>query len=32
MTTDFRDEPAQKIAAQLRVWAGLLNQAADSLK
>jgi hypothetical protein len=31
-TTDFRDEPARKIAARLREWAGLLNQAAASLE
>jgi hypothetical protein len=32
MTTDFRKEPAGKIAARLREWARLLNQAADSLE
>ena len=30
--TDFRDEPARKIAATLREWAALLNQAAASLE
>jgi hypothetical protein len=29
---DFRHEPAQKIAATLREWAALLNQAAASLE
>jgi hypothetical protein len=32
MMTDFRDEPARKIAARLREWAALLNQAAASLE
>ncbi|HUE13312.1 MAG TPA: hypothetical protein VMR25_04010 [Planctomycetaceae bacterium] len=32
MTTDFREAPAGKIAARLREWAKLLNQAADSLE
>jgi len=31
MITDFRDEPARRIAARLREWAELLNQAAASL-
>jgi len=30
--TDFRDDPARKIAAQLREWAALFNQAAASLE
>jgi hypothetical protein len=30
--TDFRDEPARKIAAKLREWAALFNQAAASLE
>ena len=29
---DIRDEPARKIAATLREWAALLNQAAASLE
>jgi len=28
---DFREQPAQRIAATLREWAALLNQAAASL-
>jgi hypothetical protein len=30
--TDFRDQPARGIAATLREWAALLNQAAASLE
>jgi len=30
--TDFRNEPGRKIAARLREWALLLNQAAASLE
>jgi hypothetical protein len=30
-TADFRDQPARLIAATLREWAALLNQAAASL-
>jgi len=30
--TDFRDQPARRIAATLREWAALLNQAAASLE
>jgi len=29
---DFREQPARKIAATLREWAALLNQAAASLE
>jgi hypothetical protein len=29
---DFREQPAQRIAATLREWAALLNQAAASLE
>jgi hypothetical protein len=32
MMTDFRDEPAQKIAVRLREWAALLERAAASLE
>ena len=32
MMTDFRHEPATKIAVRLREWAALLNQAAASLE
>jgi len=32
MMTDFRDEPARKIAVRFREWAALLNQAAASLE
>ncbi len=30
--TDFRDDPARKIATKLREWAALFNQAAASLE
>ncbi len=30
--TDFQDQPARRIAATLREWAALLNQAAASLE
>ena len=30
--TDFREQPARRIAATLREWAALLNQAAASLE
>ena len=30
--TDFRDQPARRIAAALREWAAQLNQAAASLE
>jgi hypothetical protein len=30
--TDFREQPAQRIAATLREWAALLNQAAACLE
>jgi hypothetical protein len=30
--TDFRDDPARRIAAKLREWAALFNQAAASLE
>jgi hypothetical protein len=29
--TDFQDQPARRIAATLREWSALLNQAAASL-
>jgi len=32
MITDFRDQPARRIAATLREWAEMLNQAAASLE
>lgn len=32
IATDFRDEPARKIAAKLREWAAQFNQAATSLE
>jgi hypothetical protein len=32
MMTDFRDEPARKIAVRLREWAALLERAAASLE
>jgi hypothetical protein len=32
MMTDFRHEPARKIAVRLREWAALLDQAAASLE
>jgi hypothetical protein len=30
--TDFREQPAERIAATLREWAAVLNQAAASLE
>jgi hypothetical protein len=30
--TDFRDQPGRRLAATLREWAALLNQAAASLE
>jgi hypothetical protein len=32
IATDFRDDPARKIAAKLRQWAARFNQAAASLE